>query len=130
MAELKGSNLIVKLYELYDGHRESLLWLLEELDAKSYEEYEHKYAGASIERCHFATVCGFFELSGVLVNRRIVDSKLYFDIFNPSPFWHKTEQIIMGMREKRPYIYENFESLNEKRTIWAKSRLKTKRQAE
>ena len=72
----------------------------------------------------------FFLLCLSIEYAKGVDLKLYFDIFNPSPFWHKAEQIIMGMREKRPYIYENFESLNEKRTIWAKSRLKTKRQAE
>jgi len=130
LVESKASSLIMKLYELYDGHRDSLLWLLEEFDAKSYEEYEQKYKGASRERCHFVTVCGFFELSGVLVNRRIIDSKLYFDIFNPSPFWHKAEPIVLGMREKRPHIYENFESLNEKRIIWANKRMKIKRRLE
>jgi hypothetical protein len=79
-----------------------------------------------MERSHFVTVCGFFELSGVLVNHRLVDPNLYFDIFNPTPFWNKAKPIIEGMRSKRSdsYYYENFESLNKKRLIWKKKRSK------
>lgn len=122
MAALKESNILLKLYEIYDAHRDSLLWFLEEFDARDYEEYEEKYQGASKERYHFVSVCGFFELSGVLVNGRIIGVNLYFDLFNPSPFWHKAKPVIDGMRKKRPYIYESFESINEKRTIWARKR--------
>jgi hypothetical protein len=122
LAALKESNILLKLYEIYDAHRDSLLWFLEEFDARDYEEYEEKYQGASKERYHFVSVCGFFELSGVLVNRRIIGVNLYFDLFNPSPFWHKAKPVIDGMLKKRPYIYESFESINEKRTIWARKR--------
>ncbi len=61
-------------------------------------------------------------LSGVLINRKIMDANLYFDLFNPSPFWHKAKPVIEGMRKKRPHIYERFESINEERTIWARNR--------
>jgi hypothetical protein len=67
-------------------------------------------------------VCGFFELSGVLLSHGLIDPDLYFDIFNPSPFWHKARPIVDGMREKRPHIYENFEILNNKRKNWTKKR--------
>jgi hypothetical protein len=40
-----------------------------------------------MERSHFTAVCGFFELSGVLVKHGLIDQDLYFDIFNPTPFW-------------------------------------------
>ena len=73
-----------------------------------------------MERCHFIAVCGFFELSGVLVNHGLIDQDLYFDIFNPTPFWNKARPIIEGMKIDRPYIYENFESLNSKRLSWKK----------
>ena len=43
------------------------------LDAKNYEEYLEKYSGASSERSHFIAVCGFFELSGVLVSYGLID---------------------------------------------------------
>jgi hypothetical protein len=118
----KNTDELIKLYEIYDRHRDSILWFLEELDAYSYEEYQQKYSGASDARSHFITVCGFFELSGVLVNSRLIDQRLYFDVFNPTPFWEKARSIVEGMRYNRPHIYDNFELLNKKRVAWAKKR--------
>lgn len=118
----KDVDTLLKLYEIYDRHRDSILWFLHELDAHSYEEYKQKYPGVSNARAHFITVCGFFELSGVLVNSRLIDQNLYFDIFNTTPFWEKAKSIIEGMRKDRPHVYENFELLNKKRIAWAKKR--------
>jgi hypothetical protein len=74
------------------------------------------------ERAYFIAVCGFFELSGVLVSHGLIDQNLYFDMFNPTPFWNKAKPIVEGMRTRRPHIYENFESLNNKRLSWTKKR--------
>ena len=89
---------MLKLYEIYDNHIDAVLWFLEELDAKNYEEYLEKYSGASSERSHFISVCGFFELSGVLVSCDSMDQNLYFDIFNPTPFRDKAKPIVERMR--------------------------------
>ena len=122
--DLKANNTdtLLKLYQIYD--RDARLWFLEGFEAKDYHEYREKYSGASIERSHFIAVCGFFELSGVLVNRGLIDQNLYFEIFNPTPFWNKAKPIIEGMRSKRcdSHYYENFESLNNKRLSWKKKR--------
>jgi hypothetical protein len=118
----KNTDVLLRLYDIYDAHRESILWFLEELDANSLEEYLERYAGASTGRSHFITVCGFFELSGVLVSYKLIDQNLYFDMFNPTPFWEKAKPIVLGMRAKRPYIYENFEQLNVKRLNWRRKR--------
>jgi len=118
----KSVETLLKLYEIYDRHRDSVIWFLEDLDVRSYEEYNEKYAGASTSRLHFTTVCGFFELSGVLVNSKLIDQKIYLEVFNPTPFWEKSKAIIEGMRESRPHIYENFESLTIKRFEWQKRR--------
>ena len=129
-AKTNNIDTLLKLYHIYDEHRNARLWFLEGLDAADYNEYKEKYSGASMERCHFVAVCGFFELSGVLVNHGLVDQDLYFDIFNPTPFWKKVKPIIEGMRNKRSdsYYYENFESLNSKRLSWKKERsIKRKR---
>ncbi|HZD34120.1 MAG TPA: hypothetical protein VE130_02860 [Nitrososphaeraceae archaeon] len=120
----KNVDTLLKLYKLYDEHRHSILWFLEDLDAASYQEYLQKYPGSSNERSQFITVCGFFELSGVIIKYKLIDLNLYFDMFNPTPFWQKAEPIVKGMRKKRPYIYENFESLNNKRLNWVKKRKK------
>ena len=120
----KNIDTLLRLYKLYDEHRHSILWFLEDLDAKSYQEYLQKYPGSSNERSQFIAVCGFFELSGVIVNHMLIDQNLYFDMFNPTPFWEKAEPIVKGMRTKRPHIYENFESLKDKRLSWAKKRRK------
>jgi hypothetical protein len=64
------------------------------------------------------------ELSGTLISHGLISTDMYFDIFNPSPFWHKAKPIVEGMRETRPQIYENFEKLSEKRTNWKKKNSK------
>jgi hypothetical protein len=115
---------LLNLYNIYDNHREAVLWFLEEFDANSYEEYVEKYSGASVGRSHFVTVCGFFELSGVLISHKMIDQNLYFDMFNPTPFWQKAKFVLEGMRIKRPHIYENFEALNDRRLKWTKLRTK------
>jgi hypothetical protein len=124
-----NTDTLLKLYQIYDNHRDARLWFLEGFEAKDYHEYREKYSGASIERSHFIAVCGFFELSGVLVNRGLIDQNLYFEIFNPTPFWNKAKPIIEGMRSKRSdsHYYENFESLNSKRLSWKKKRSKYSR---
>jgi hypothetical protein len=116
------TDILIKLYKIYDGHRDAILWFLEELDIDSYEEYIQKYGGSSIQRSYFIAVCGFFELSGVIVKHRMIDSGIYFDMFNPTPFWNKAASAVEGMRKKRPHIYENFEMLNNKRLYWTKKR--------
>ena len=90
--------------------------------AKDYSEYKTKYAGTSKERVYFTSVCGFFELTGVLVNRRMLSEDLFFDVFNPTPFWERAKPIVEGMRQARPHIYENFELLSEKRKRWSEKR--------
>ena len=115
---------LLSLYEIYDHHRNAILWFLEDMDANTYEEYLNKYIGTSSERSNFIAVCGFFELSGVLVSYKMIDQKLYFDMFNPTPFWEKAKPVVQGMRRKRPHIYENFELLNDKRLKWRKRRSK------
>ncbi|MFZ0740578.1 MAG: hypothetical protein WAM54_03200 [Nitrososphaeraceae archaeon] len=115
---------LFNLYNIYDNHREAVLWFLEEFEANSYEEYVEKYSGASVGRSHFVTLCGFFELSGVLISHKMIDQNLYFDMFNPTPFWQKAKFVLEGMRIKRPHIYENFEALNDRRLKWTKLRTK------
>ena len=115
---------LFSLYEIYDRNRDSILWFLEDFKAKNYEEYKQTYHGATKDRCHFIRVCGFFELSGTLVKRRLIDANLYFDVFNPTPFWQKAKPVIEGMRETRPFIYENFELLNQMKLKWAQKRTK------
>jgi hypothetical protein len=117
-----NTDTLLKLYEIYDNHRNAILWFLEELDAKDYEDYLEKYPGSSNERSYFIAVCGFFELSGVLVDYGLMDQNLYFDMFNPTPFWDKAKPIVERMRNKRPHIYEKFELLSNKRLNWTKKR--------
>jgi hypothetical protein len=122
MSSDNNVNIILDLYKIYDGHRDSRLWFLDELDANNYKEYYEKYSSTSGGKSHFVAVCGFFELSGTLVSHGPINPDIFFDIFNPSPFWHKAKPIVEGMRETRPHIYENFESLSEQRNNWKKKR--------
>jgi hypothetical protein len=116
---------LFSLYNIYDRSRDSFLWFLEDFNVKSYQEYKQKYHGTSKDRCQFIRVCGFFELSGTLVKRQLIDPDLYFDVFNPTPFWNKARPIIEGMRQTRPFIYENFERLNQMKIKWSKKRSKS-----
>lgn len=116
---------LFSLYDIHDRSRDSFLWFLEDFNIKSYQEYKQKYHGASKDRSQFIRVCGFFELSGTLVKRQLIDPNLYFDVFNPTPFWNKAKPIVEGMRKTRPFIYENFELLNQMRIKWSKKRPKS-----
>ena len=116
---------LFSLYNIYDRSRDSFLWFLEDFNVKSYPEYKQKYHGMSKDRSQFIRVCGFFELSGTLVKRQLIDPNLYFDVFNPTPFWNKASPIIEGMRQTRPFIYENFERLNQMKIKWSKKRPKS-----
>lgn len=80
----KNIDTLLSLYKLYDEHRDSILWFLEDLDANSYQEYLQEYPGSSNERSRFIAIC---ELSGVIVKHRLIYQILYFDMFNPTPFW-------------------------------------------
>ena len=122
MSSDNKASLILDLYKIYDTHRDSRLWFLDELDAINYKEYHEKYSAGSKEKSHFIAVCGFFELSGTLISHGLISPDIYFDIFNPSPFWHKAKPIVNGMRETRPHIYDNFEMVSEKRNNWKKKR--------
>lgn len=115
-------DILLRLYDIYDRHRESIIWFLHKLDVQNYDQYEQKYHDTSEGLFHFTAICGFFELSGVLVNTRLIDPNIYFDVFNPTPYWHKAKPIVEGMRKERPHIYENFELLNNKRLVWTKTR--------
>jgi hypothetical protein len=42
-----NTDTLLKLYQIYDNHRNAILWFLEGLDAKDYNEYLDKYSGAS-----------------------------------------------------------------------------------
>ncbi|HYY87072.1 MAG TPA: hypothetical protein VE594_08210 [Nitrososphaeraceae archaeon] len=116
---------LFSLYNIYDRSRDSFLWFLEDFNVKNYQEYKQKYHGTNKDRCQFIRVCGFFELSGTLVKRQLIDPNLYFDVFNPTPFWHKARPVIEGMRQTRPFIYENFERLNQMKMKWSKKRPKS-----
>ena len=78
------TNIILDLYKICDGLRDSRLWFLDELDANNYKEYHEKYSSTSKEKSHFIAVCGFFELSGTLIHHGLLDPDIFFDIFNPS----------------------------------------------
>ena len=62
----------------------------------------------------------FLSSFSVIISHRMIDPDIYFDIFNPTPFWNKAASAVEGMRKKRPHIYENFEMLNNKRLGWTK----------
>jgi len=113
------ADVLLQLYQIYDRNREALLWFLHDLTVKDYSEYRAKYAGTSKERVSFTSVCGFFELAGVLVGRRLLGADLFFDVFNPTPYWERAKPIVEGMRKARPHIYENFERLDAQRRQWA-----------
>jgi hypothetical protein len=90
--ETDNTDTLLKLYQTYDNHRNAILWFLEVLDASDYKEYLEKYSGASMERSHFIAVCGFFELSGVLLNHGLIDQELYLKCSTPLLFGIKPNQ--------------------------------------
>jgi hypothetical protein len=50
MSSYNYVNLILEFHKIYDGHRDSRLWFLDELDANNYKEYHKKYSAVSKEK--------------------------------------------------------------------------------
>ena len=44
-ADYNKANIILELYKIFDSHRDSRLWILDELDVVSYEDFQQKYKG-------------------------------------------------------------------------------------
>ncbi len=40
LKDVVNSDILIKLYNIYDSHRDAILWFLEELDVDSYESME------------------------------------------------------------------------------------------
>jgi hypothetical protein len=64
-SEYSKAKIILELYKIFDSHRDSRLWVLDELDVKTAMKIFKRYKGHTIEQSRFTAVCSFFELLGV-----------------------------------------------------------------
>ena len=102
-----NTDTLLKLYQIYDNHRNAILWFLEGLDAIDYNEYLEKYSGASSERSCFIAVCGFFELSGVLVSHGLIYENLYSLTYSIN----SSSLVALIYKDGQEYVHNGFLSI-------------------
>jgi len=108
---IRKTDLIIRLYlRMHSSEFEDAYPKIMSLQFEDYEDFVKKYgprhSGKSpeIDRA-IATVCGFFELVGVLLYRKHIDLTLVYDVFGVSMIkevWEKTKPLTMGRRRESP----------------------------
>ncbi len=106
---------LLKLYELATAPRvrEAQAWVLSELGAVDYAEFDRRHPIGSVGWQRFNDACGVMELFGVLIKHGLVRGEVFFDLFGGiEQLWEAVRPIVPGMRVALdPRLYENFELL-------------------
>ena len=115
-------DVLMRLVDMRSSPRleDAFSWMRDEFDAKTYEEFNEKYPRGSQGRLKFISVCNFFELCGILVNRHILEEDLFFDIgFGLSLMWQKIKAILAGYRKVTDVrLWENIDILYMRNMQW------------
>jgi len=119
LVKTRQTDLVMRLYSTYGSNefREALIRIMN-LQFKDYEDYVKKYGPwFSEEPAHMAMamVGMYFEGIGVLLNKKLIDIILTYDLFS-TPIrlcWEKFKPVPEGLRKQYndPTIFENFEYL-------------------
>ncbi len=107
-----------------DPVREAYRWLRTLQDGLSLEEFEQKFPRGSEGWEHFTTVAIFWETTGSLMRRGLLNEDLAFDTFLDAPPWSKMEGIVRDRRkrENAPAEGENLEWMAMRARDWVKRR--------
>ncbi len=117
---------------LSDSVREARKWWRTLPDGLSLEEFEKRFPRGSEGWEHFSTMAIFWETSGSLMRRGLLQEDLAFDTFMDAPPWGKVERIVRDRRkqEKAPAEGENFEWIAGRARTWVKAREAALRKAD
>lgn len=106
---------LLKLYELATSQRvrEAQTWVLTELDAADFAEFQQQHPVGSAGWQHLGDACGVMELFGVLLKHGLVRDEVFFDLFGGiEQLWETISPMVSDMRAALdPRLYENFELL-------------------
>ncbi len=116
-AQMRKTDLIMRLYATFMSKefQEADIKVIT-LDVKNYVEYKDKYGpypGEHPMHIAFRSVAAFFEAIGVLLQKRLVDIDLVYEIFFVSQRWEKLGPIIHDLRKEldNPEYMDKFEYL-------------------
>jgi hypothetical protein len=119
------AQLLLKFFEVFYGNEhvmKAILWLWEMPAFKSYEEFKRKYPSGSEAQVNIIVPGIYYEMLGVLVRHKLINENLLFDMYRTAASigWDKLELVIEGMREelKWPELFENYEWLAERQSVW------------
>ncbi|MHA2427056.1 MAG: DUF4760 domain-containing protein [Candidatus Hermodarchaeia archaeon] len=121
-AQMRKTDLIMRLYDTFMSKE------FQEADVKvitlkdqNYAEYKDKYGpypGEHPMHIAFRSVAAFFEAIGILLQKRLIDIELVYEIFFVDQRWEKLEPIIRDLRKEldNPEYMNKFEYLFEETT--------------
>ncbi len=104
--------------------REAYKWLRSVPEGLSLEELEQKFPRGSDGWEHFTTMAIFWETTGSLMRRGLLNEDLAFDTFLDAPPWPKLERIVRDRRERErsPAEGENLEWIAMRAREWVERR--------
>ena len=114
---MRETDLIMRLYSAYGNEEYSEVvnrYLASEY--RDYDDFVKKYGPFPSEgsvQVAFRTIGMFYEGVGILLNRKLVNPDLVYDLFNVELFWEKMKPIAEGERKRLNYpnLWEYFEYL-------------------
>lgn len=89
---------------------EAQLWIINELQEKSWDEFKRKHKGGPGERA-LLRVGGFYNRIGTLVRLRFVDGRAILRTTGWTAYavWQKIEALMEGARRENPTFLADFE---------------------
>ena len=118
------AELLIRLMQLGNTPQmeQAMVWMMSDLQAKSYEEFHEKNPDGSPGEQNFSRVMTQFELAGALISHGILNENLYFDTSGIGFVWEKLGPIAEGMRKSMsPALWENAVWLAERQKKWART---------
>ena len=118
-AQMRKTDLIMRLYDTFMSKefQEADVKIIT-LDVQGYSEYKDKYGpypGEHPMHIAFRSVAAFFEAIGILLQKRLIDIDLVYEIFFVGQRWEKLWPIIRDLRQEldNPEYMDKFEYLYE-----------------
>jgi len=123
----EDAHLMVDLFKLRldPFMQQSETWFVTKFEAGSWEDVKARYPEGSTERRMLATILGYWEMLGALVDHNLLSEDLLFDALESmDTTWESVKDWVPTARtEGTPDFWENVELLTNRHAKWLYTRI-------